>query len=138
MSTSVRNCDVPETWDRSGLPAWTYYDEDLAEIEKDLLFRRHWQLACQRFNIFPEVSLLDLPLPCDPIMREALCMPLHALKRCDKGLYPVLTPGINPSYCNTAFIKGSLCGSDHGIDSYPVCLLCIDCRYCKRKGSLRT
>lgn len=51
MSTSVRNLDVPANWDRSGLPAWTYHSEDLTEIEKDLLFRRHWQLACHQSDI---------------------------------------------------------------------------------------
>ncbi len=33
-------------WDRSGLPAWSYTNPELLEAEKDLLFRRHWQLAC--------------------------------------------------------------------------------------------
>ena len=33
-------------WDRGGLPPWTYHNEELTEIEKDVLFRRHWQLAC--------------------------------------------------------------------------------------------
>jgi len=30
---------------RGGLPAWTYYSEELLELEKALLFRRHWQLV---------------------------------------------------------------------------------------------
>lgn len=33
-------------WDRSGLPAWSYTNAELLEAEKDLLFRRHWQVAC--------------------------------------------------------------------------------------------
>jgi len=37
---------APEKWDRSCLPAWTYGSEELTEIEKDVLFRRHWQVAC--------------------------------------------------------------------------------------------
>jgi len=37
---------APAVWDRSGLPAWTYYSEELVEVEKDALFRRHWQIAC--------------------------------------------------------------------------------------------
>ncbi|MGF1608783.1 MAG: SRPBCC family protein [Kiloniellales bacterium] len=28
-----------------GLPAWTYYSKELLELEKALLFRRHWQLV---------------------------------------------------------------------------------------------
>jgi phenylpropionate dioxygenase-like ring-hydroxylating dioxygenase large terminal subunit len=31
---------------RAGLPAWTYTDRELFEVEKEHLFRRHWQLAC--------------------------------------------------------------------------------------------
>ena len=37
---------VPNDWDRGGLPPWTYHSEELTEVEKDVLFRRHWQLAC--------------------------------------------------------------------------------------------
>ncbi|WP_083098465.1 aromatic ring-hydroxylating oxygenase subunit alpha [Pseudophaeobacter leonis] len=32
--------------DRSGLPAWSYTNPEMLEAEKDLLFRRHWQLVC--------------------------------------------------------------------------------------------
>ena len=35
----------PKDWDRSGLPAWAYTSEDLLQLERNLLFRRHWQLA---------------------------------------------------------------------------------------------
>jgi len=37
---------VPGEWDRGGLPPWTYRSDELTEVEKDVLFRRHWQLAC--------------------------------------------------------------------------------------------
>ena len=37
--------DVPETWDRSGLPAWAYTSEEQLELERAVLFRRHWQVA---------------------------------------------------------------------------------------------
>jgi phenylpropionate dioxygenase-like ring-hydroxylating dioxygenase large terminal subunit len=36
---------VPENWDRSGLPAWAYTSNEQLDLEKALLFRRHWQLA---------------------------------------------------------------------------------------------
>lgn len=42
---------VPMEWDRSGLPSWTYHNEELAGIEKDVLFRRHWQLACHLSDV---------------------------------------------------------------------------------------
>ncbi len=42
---------VPEDWDRSGLPPWTYNNTELLELEKELLFRCHWQLAGHAANI---------------------------------------------------------------------------------------
>ncbi len=30
--------------ERGGLPGWTYFNPELMEIEKEVLFRRHWQL----------------------------------------------------------------------------------------------
>lgn len=35
----------PADWDRSGLPAWSYTSPEFFELEKDVLFRRQWQLA---------------------------------------------------------------------------------------------
>lgn len=32
--------------DRSGLPAWSYVSEEMLALEKEALFRRHWQLIC--------------------------------------------------------------------------------------------
>jgi phenylpropionate dioxygenase-like ring-hydroxylating dioxygenase large terminal subunit len=42
---------VPDNWDRSGLPAWAYNNTELMELEKELLFRCHWQLAGHVANI---------------------------------------------------------------------------------------
>lgn len=42
---------VPETWDRTGLPGWAYFSEELLELEKEELFRKHWQLACHVSDI---------------------------------------------------------------------------------------
>lgn len=36
----------PKNWDRSGLPGWAYFSDELAELEMEELFRKHWQLAC--------------------------------------------------------------------------------------------
>ncbi len=36
---------APYGWDRTGLPAWAYTSEEQLELELNLLFRRHWQLA---------------------------------------------------------------------------------------------
>ena len=36
---------VPSSWDRSGLPGWAYFSEDLFKLEQEILFRQHWQLV---------------------------------------------------------------------------------------------
>lgn len=36
----------PQGWDRSGLPGWAYFNEELLELEIEELFRKRWQLAC--------------------------------------------------------------------------------------------
>ena len=48
--------DTKQDWDRSGLPGWAYFSEELLELERDLIFRRHWQLVCH---------VNDLPDPGD-------------------------------------------------------------------------
>ena len=41
-----RNTDVPQDWDRRGLPGWCYHSPALLELEKEALFKSHWQIAC--------------------------------------------------------------------------------------------
>ncbi len=48
---ATRNDQFQGDWDRRGLPAWTYTNPELFEMESDLLFRRHWQLACHQNDI---------------------------------------------------------------------------------------
>ncbi len=36
----------PAGWDRRGLPGWTYFSEELLDLERDRIFRSHWQFAC--------------------------------------------------------------------------------------------
>ncbi len=55
MKTTNTDTGVPETWDRSGLPAWSFFSEDMLEAEKELLFRRHWQAVCH-VNDVPEAG----------------------------------------------------------------------------------
>tara|TARA_B100000700_G_scaffold321507_1_gene420901 strand:- start:646 stop:1863 length:1218 start_codon:yes stop_codon:yes gene_type:complete len=38
-------------WNRSGLPSWTYFNQELFELESEELFRRHWQIACHTSDI---------------------------------------------------------------------------------------
>ena len=47
---------VPNDWDRSGLPAWTYHSTAMFELERDHLFLNHWQVACH---------VSDIPAPGD-------------------------------------------------------------------------
>jgi len=50
----VAQKQIPEDWDRSGLPGWAYSSDELFALEMELLFQRHWQLACH---------VSDLPEP---------------------------------------------------------------------------
>lgn len=45
MTHPLRSLPVPDGWDRSGLPGWTYHSPALFELERDHLFLTHWQLA---------------------------------------------------------------------------------------------
>lgn len=45
MNPHVRNTAVPNDWDRRGLPGWTYHSPALLELEKEHLFRTHWQIV---------------------------------------------------------------------------------------------
>ena len=49
--TSNPSFSPPTDWDRSGLPKWCFFNEEMLEAEKDLLFRRHWQLVCHERDI---------------------------------------------------------------------------------------
>lgn len=37
---------VPAQWDRGGLPGWTYFSEELHQLERQRIFRNHWQYVC--------------------------------------------------------------------------------------------
>jgi phenylpropionate dioxygenase-like ring-hydroxylating dioxygenase large terminal subunit len=69
MFDAAKEQRIPENWDRSGLPAWTYFNEELLEVEKEVLFLSHWQLVCHEsdvrdpgsylcFDIFGERALI--------------------------------------------------------------------------------
>jgi phenylpropionate dioxygenase-like ring-hydroxylating dioxygenase large terminal subunit len=44
MNAPVRPQAVPQEWDRSGLPGWSYHSPALLDLEKELVFRTHWQI----------------------------------------------------------------------------------------------
>jgi len=41
----------PTDWNRAGLPAWSFFSEEMLELEKDVLFRSHWQAVCHSNDI---------------------------------------------------------------------------------------
>jgi phenylpropionate dioxygenase-like ring-hydroxylating dioxygenase large terminal subunit len=46
MNKSVRDISIPDNWNRSGLPGWTYHSDAVLELEKQHVFREQWQIAC--------------------------------------------------------------------------------------------
>ena len=55
MSSDQAKAKIPSEWDRNGLPAWSYFNDELLEAEKKLLFRQHWQLVCHK-NDLPDIG----------------------------------------------------------------------------------
>ena len=47
---------IPNTWDRRGLPGWTYHSQAMFDLERTNLFLTHWQIAGH---------VNDLPAPGD-------------------------------------------------------------------------
>ncbi len=36
---------IPDDWDRSGLPGWTYHSQAMFALERDSVFLNHWQIV---------------------------------------------------------------------------------------------
>lgn len=51
MNEIVRDISIPNDWNRSGLPGWCYHSPALLELEKQHVFREHWQIACHVSDI---------------------------------------------------------------------------------------
>ncbi len=45
MNRPLRDVAIPNGWDRRGLPGWTYHSPALLELEKEQVFRSHWQIV---------------------------------------------------------------------------------------------
>jgi phenylpropionate dioxygenase-like ring-hydroxylating dioxygenase large terminal subunit len=45
MNPHIRDVKVPNDWDRRGLPGWAYHSPALLELEKEHIFRNHWQIV---------------------------------------------------------------------------------------------
>ncbi len=42
---SRKSLPIPNDWDRSGLPGWTYHSPALFQLERDHVFLTHWQVV---------------------------------------------------------------------------------------------
>ena len=51
MAKIARDISIPEEWDRRGLPGWCYHSDTLLELEKEEIFKTHWQIACHVSDI---------------------------------------------------------------------------------------
>ncbi|AWD22782.1 aromatic ring-hydroxylating oxygenase subunit alpha [Fuscovulum blasticum] len=40
-----KSLPIPNDWDRSGLPAWTYHSQAVFDLERENVFLNHWQVA---------------------------------------------------------------------------------------------
>lgn len=45
MNVHARDVTIPDEWDRRGLPGWSYHSTGLLELEKEHVFRTHWQIV---------------------------------------------------------------------------------------------
>lgn len=69
----MRDIEVPSDWDRRGLPGWCYHSAALLELEKEQLFKTHWQIACHISDL-PNVGSFQTFDLCDEralIVRDA-------------------------------------------------------------------
>lgn len=51
MDKKDRDIRVPADWDRRGLPGWCYHSPTLLALEKEQIFKTHWQIACHVSDI---------------------------------------------------------------------------------------
>lgn len=101
----MRDIQIPNDWDRRGLPGWTYHSEALHELEKSEIFRTHWQIACH---------VSDIPEPGD-FQTFDLCGERAIILR-DRN-------GVVQAYHNTCRHRGSrLVAKDSG--NCPGALIC--------------
>lgn len=62
MNEQVRDIAVPKDWDRRGLPGWCYHSDALLELEKEHVFRSHWQIACHVSDVAETGRYITLDL----------------------------------------------------------------------------
>lgn len=64
MNVTYRNPEIPADWDRRGLPGWCYHSPALLELEKERIFKTHWQIACHVSDLATKGDFLTLDI-CD-------------------------------------------------------------------------
>ena len=42
---------IPNNWNRSGLPGWTYHSQSLFALERSTVFLTHWQIVGHECDI---------------------------------------------------------------------------------------
>jgi len=47
----LRDTRIPNDWDRRGLPGWCYHSAELLKLEKEEVFKTHWQIVCHVSDI---------------------------------------------------------------------------------------
>ena len=57
-----RDISVPEEWDRSGLPGWTYHSKAFLDLEIKEVFRTHWQIACHISDVAEPGNFITLDI----------------------------------------------------------------------------
>lgn len=62
MNEAVRDITIPNDWDRSGLPGWCYHSAALLDLEKQHVFREHWQIACHVSDIAEPGNYITLDI----------------------------------------------------------------------------
>jgi phenylpropionate dioxygenase-like ring-hydroxylating dioxygenase large terminal subunit len=60
MNPHVHHVAVPNDWDRRGLPGWSYHSPALLDLEKEHVFRNHWQIVGHVSDVQDEGSYLTL------------------------------------------------------------------------------
>jgi len=45
MNLHAKDVSIPNDWSRNGLPGWSYHSQALLDLEKEQVFRTHWQIV---------------------------------------------------------------------------------------------
>lgn len=104
MADCFRDVSIPGDWDRRGLPGWSYHSEALLDLERQHVFRAHWQIACHVSDIPEPGDYLTLDIVGERALilrdREGDICALHNICR-HRGSRLVTQPA---GHCNNALV----------------------------------